>query len=116
MLYSWYLAIDIDYLSYFIMNTTQIEISNISNLGKGFSVTEKGKKIFVPKTVTGDVVEVNIVQENSKFTLAEIVKIITPGEHRQKAACEYFAECGGCSCTLTPISRWLAHARFGCCS
>ncbi|MBT4988952.1 MAG: 23S rRNA (uracil(1939)-C(5))-methyltransferase RlmD [Rickettsiales bacterium] len=79
------------------MNTTQIEISNISNLGKGFSVTEKGKKIFVPKTVTGDVVEVNIVQENSKFTLAEIVKIITPGEHRQKAACEYFAECGGCS-------------------
>ena len=79
------------------MNTTQLEISNISNLGKGFSLTENGKKIFVPKTVPGDVVEVKIVQKNSKFTLGEIVKIITPSEHRQKEDCEYFAECGGCA-------------------
>ena len=75
----------------------KLEISDISNLGHGVAFDEKGSKIFVPKSVTGDVVEAQITYKNSKFTSAQITNLITASKLRKKAQCQYFDECGGCS-------------------
>jgi 23S rRNA (uracil1939-C5)-methyltransferase len=74
----------------------EIKISDISNLGHGIGFVE-GKKIFIPKTVTGDIVKAEISLEKSKFTIAKLKEIIKPSPKRQDPECEYFAKCGGCS-------------------
>ena len=75
----------------------KLEISKISNLGHGVAVDTNGKKIFIPKTVTGDIVEAKLVKENSKLKLGEVVEVIKESKYRQKAECEYFNDCGGCT-------------------
>ncbi|MDR2526862.1 MAG: methyltransferase [Rickettsiales bacterium] len=59
-----------------------MEIIGINNLGIGYGVVND-KKVFVEKTAVGDIVENNVVVKESK--------------NRQKVACPYYAECGGCN-------------------
>ncbi len=75
----------------------QLKIENISNIGHGIGFDEDKNKIFVQGAITGDVVEAQISKKTSKFTLAQIDKIIEESKFRQKATCEYFDKCGGCS-------------------
>ena len=56
----------------------------------------KGKVIFVPFTVTGDEVEVEIVQERKDYALARVSRIVKPSLWRVEPRCPYFGRCGGC--------------------
>src|SRR5262245_53769180 len=75
----------------------KLEIKNLSNLGHGIAFDEKNRKIFVPKSVSGDVVEAEILKKNNKFIIAKIKNILTESSFRKTAPCEYFQRCGGCS-------------------
>ena len=52
--------------------------------------------IFVPFTVDGDVVEVEITGVKKKYLRGKIKKILVPSPQRVKPRCHYFSECGGC--------------------
>jgi len=52
--------------------------------------------IFVPFTVDGDVVEVEVTGVKKKYLRGKIKKILAPSPQRVEPRCLYFSECGGC--------------------
>jgi len=75
----------------------KLSITDISNQSLGIAKDAQNNKVFVKKAVIGDQIEVKIIKKNSKFTLAEITKIIAKSQFRKEAECKYFDDCGGCS-------------------
>lgn len=64
---------------------------------KGYGVGKlKGKVIFVPYTVTGDEVSINLIEEKKNFAMARIKEVLRPSPWRVCPPCPYFGGCGGC--------------------
>ena len=57
----------------------------------------EGKNVFIPYTIPGEKLEIEITEENKDYDNAEIVKILEASEHRVQAACRYYGKCGGCN-------------------
>ena len=55
-----------------------------------------GKVVFVPFTVPGDRVKVEIHQEKRDFIEARLLEIISPSTFRTQPFCPLFGRCGGC--------------------
>ena len=73
-----------------------VEIIDMDHLGRGIGKID-GKVIFVPKTVTGDIVRVKIVKDNKKYYIGKLDEIIKKSLLRCKEKCPYYTECGGCN-------------------
>ncbi len=73
----------------------KILIEDISYEGAGVGRVD-GKVVFVPKTLVGETVEVEIVKENSKFAQGKVVNIVKACAKRCEPKCPYFEKCGGC--------------------
>ncbi len=56
-----------------------------------------GKNVFVPYTIPGEKLEIEITEQNKDYDNAEIVKILEPSPHRVEPACRYYGKCGGCN-------------------
>ena len=54
------------------------------------------KVIFIPDSVPGDVVKVNIRQDKGSFLRGVIEQIETPSQERVELFCPYASRCGGC--------------------
>ncbi len=52
--------------------------------------------IFVPFTVDGDEVEVEITEVKKRYARGRLVRIIVPSCHRVTPLCRYYTRCGGC--------------------
>lgn len=57
----------------------------------------RGKTIFVPYVLPGELVEANVVEERKGFTRAELNQVLTAAPARITPACPHFGRCGGCS-------------------
>ena len=64
--------------------------------GYGLGRTKTGKPVFVRKSVPGDEIEVDAIEEKKNFIKAVIKKIIKPAKERITPPCPYFEKCGGC--------------------
>lgn len=58
---------------------------------------ELQKVAFVDFALPGEVVDVDIVQQKSKFYTAKLNSVINASEDRVVAPCQYFTRCGGCN-------------------
>lgn len=56
-----------------------------------------GKVVFVPETVPGDEVEVEIDEEKKGYARGHLVQVTNPSPHRRLPPCQYVRQCGGCS-------------------
>lgn len=56
-----------------------------------------GKTVFIPYTLPGEKLEIEITEEKRDYDLAKIVKILEPSKHRVQPACPYYQKCGGCN-------------------
>lgn len=56
-----------------------------------------GKNVFVPYTIPGEKIEIEITENNKDYDNAEIVKIVEASPHRVQPACRYYGKCGGCN-------------------
>lgn len=72
-----------------------LEIVKIDDFGRGIGFID-GKVTFVPKSVVGDIVNVEIVKAKKKYNVAKIQRIIKPSLKKKNACCPYFEKCGGC--------------------
>ncbi len=72
-----------------------IEVIKFDNLGRGIGYINN-KIIFIPKSVPGDILKVDITLEKKNYLEGKIVEIIKPSKLRQKVICPYFDNCGGC--------------------
>ena len=73
----------------------RVEVVRLDDLGRGVAYVD-GKITFVPKTIPGDIVRINITKEKKKFNEAECLELIASSPSRIAAPCPYFAKCGGC--------------------
>ena len=85
-----------------------VEIVKFDNLGRGIGYIED-KIIFIPKTVPGDIVKVEITKTKKSFFEGEILEIIKPSKKRIAFKCPYFATCGGCDLMHISISEALEY-------
>jgi 23S rRNA (uracil1939-C5)-methyltransferase len=56
-----------------------------------------GKAIMVPRSAPGDRVVARIIESKERYSIGEIVKLITPSPLRQTPPCPYAGDCGGCT-------------------
>jgi 23S rRNA (uracil1939-C5)-methyltransferase len=52
--------------------------------------------VFVPYTVDGDVVRVEIAEIRKRYARGRLKEILQPSVHRTKPLCEDYTRCGGC--------------------
>ena len=86
----------------------KVEVIKFDNSGRGIGYLND-KIIFIPKTVPGDIVDVEIVLEKKNYLEGRLVEVITPSKLRQKPTCPYFDECGGCDLMHISLSESLEY-------
>lgn len=84
----------------------KIEIVKFDSFGRGIGYLNN-KIIFVPKTVPGDIIDVEVTLEKKKYYEGKLINIIEPSKIRKKAICPYFKICGGCDLMNVSLSETL---------
>jgi 23S rRNA (uracil1939-C5)-methyltransferase len=76
-------------------NVVEIHITDISESGEG--VGRVGNQVvFVPDTVTGDVITARLVTVKRQYAHGKLLEIVTPSPHRVRPSCIVADKCGGC--------------------
>lgn len=78
------------------MPLIDLKIEDIAFGGKGVG-RDKGKAVFVPYTIEGELVSAEIVREKKQFAEAELVEVKQSSPERVAPECPYFGRCGGCA-------------------
>jgi 23S rRNA (uracil1939-C5)-methyltransferase len=78
-----------------MMRKVQVPIDSVAFKGYGVARIH-GKVVFVPYTVTGDRVWIEVMEEKKKYSMGRLVQIAEPSPWRVNPPCPYFGSCGGC--------------------
>lgn len=71
-------------------------ITDLNHLGQG--ITRIDNKItFVPKTISGDIINLEITKSHKNYNEAKLLKIVKPSPDRIEYKCPYYNRCGGCN-------------------
>lgn len=73
-----------------------VEIFDISYEGSGVGKLD-GQVVFVPKTLKGEKIEVEILKANKSFLMGKPKSIIARSNERIDPVCPYYDVCGGCA-------------------
>ena len=73
----------------------KIYIDRMDHLGNGIGKIND-KIVFVPKTLSNENIDINIIEEKKKYCIGKINEIITPSAKRINSMCPYFDKCTGC--------------------
>lgn len=93
------------------MRTETMIIHDLAYGGDGVGRGADGRAIFVPYTIPGEEVEVEIVQEKKRFCRGRLKELLTPSEFRVAPECPLFGRCGGCQYQHIAYSE---QVRFKC--
>ncbi|MCP3676564.1 MAG: 23S rRNA (uracil(1939)-C(5))-methyltransferase RlmD [Deltaproteobacteria bacterium] len=83
------------------------DITALSYGGRGIGRVG-GKVVFVPYTVPGDSVEVEVTGEKRGFLEGRVQRLITPSPDRAEPFCSLFGRCGGCQWQHIPYRDQVA--------
>ncbi|KAK7536267.1 S-adenosyl-L-methionine-dependent methyltransferase [Phyllosticta citribraziliensis] len=93
----------------------EVTVSEISSTGDGLATLPDSKQVYVvPFTTPGDVVKAKVIKHFVEgYTMADFVKVVTPGHLRDDSLinCGYFSSCSGCQFQMLPYEHQLAHKR-----
>ena len=78
------------------MIVMNVKIEKMDDFGRGIAYIDD-KVVFVPKTIVDDIVDIKIMIEKKKYSIAKVNEIINPSKLRIPFKCPYFEICGGCS-------------------
>ncbi len=74
----------------------QISVHDVAFGGKGVGRSE-GMVVFVPYTIPGETVSVEITRKKKNYAEARLVSVDAPSPDRVEPQCPYFGRCGGCA-------------------
>lgn len=74
----------------------RLRIEDLAYGGAGVGRHE-GMVYFVPETIPGEFVEVEVVRKRSTFREARLIGVLEASPDREKPRCGYFGRCGGCA-------------------
>ena len=83
-----------------------LEITTLAAEGKAMGHYD-GMVVFVPMTVPGDVVDVQIKAKKRRFMEGTVVNFVKRSELRCEPVCEHFGICGGCKWQNLPYEEQL---------
>ena len=83
-----------------------LEITTLAAEGKAMGKVEN-QVVFVPMTVPGDVVDVQIRKHHRRFMEGVVVRYVKKSELRVDHFCEHFGICGGCKWQNLPYEEQL---------
>ncbi|MCF0244022.1 MAG: 23S rRNA (uracil(1939)-C(5))-methyltransferase RlmD [Bacteroidaceae bacterium] len=63
--------------------------------------------LFVPWTVPGDIVDVQVRRKKNSFLEGEAVRFVKYSERRRQPKCQHFGICGGCKWQMIPYDEQL---------
>ena len=63
--------------------------------------------LFVPWTVPGDIVDVQVRRKKNSFLEGEAVRFVQYSERRRQPKCQHFGICGGCKWQMIPYDEQL---------
>jgi 23S rRNA (uracil1939-C5)-methyltransferase len=72
-----------------------IKISELSWGGEGLGRLE-GKVVFVPYTLPGEVVEVEVVHSKKTYCQGKLIRLLASSPDRIDPPCSFYQKCGGC--------------------
>ncbi len=78
------------------MSSLEVTIEKLVHGGDGLARLPDGKVIFVPETIPGERVQVEIRQKFKDYALARVKRVLLPSPTRKDPPCVYFPACGGC--------------------
>src|SRR5215472_6116809 len=78
------------------MRLVDLKIEDVAFGGKGVA-RDRGKAVFVPYTIGGEMVSAEIVREKKQFAEAQLIEVKQSSPDRVTPECPYFGRCVGCS-------------------
>lgn len=75
----------------------EIKITGMTDDGSGVGRCEQGIAVFVPYTIIGETVRVNIIKVMKSYAVGKLIEVVKPSRERVRPECEYFYKCGGCA-------------------
>lgn len=85
-----------------------LAITALAEGGRGIGHAPDGRVVFVPWTMPGDTVQVQVTQRKKNFMEARLLEIIIPSSDRLVPQCTHFTKCGGCKMQHIPYDLQLA--------
>ena len=83
-----------------------LEITTLAAEGKAMGHHE-GVVVFVPMTVPGDIVDVQITKQHRRFMEGRVVRFVRKSDKRCEPVCKHFGVCGGCKWQNLPYQTQL---------
>jgi len=75
----------------------ETEIIKINSFGDGSGIFNK-KKVFIPKTCIGEIVEFEIIEEHKDYINGKLIKVKKESSDRvNDVKCPFYEKCGGCN-------------------
>lgn len=88
----------------------EVKIIDLDHKGNGIGKIDN-KIIFIPKCITGDIVDIEIVKSHKKYAEGKINKIIVPSNDRIESLCPYYNICGGCNISNLNYQKQLEYKK-----
>lgn len=85
-----------------------VEITGIAAEGKALTRIDDCV-VFVPYTVPGDVVDLQITKKKHSFMEARVERYVRLSEKRCEPVCPHYGECGGCKWQILPYEEQLRY-------
>ena len=73
-----------------------IEIESLDHYGRGISKIN-GKVTFIKNALPGEIIDIKVLKNKSKFDEADVKKYFKYSPKRVKVECPYYDTCGGCN-------------------
>ena len=95
-------------------------VDGISHQGEGVARIN-GKAVFIPHALPGEELEIEIVEERSRYSRGRIAGIYESSPERTATRCPHYYDCGGCayqhveyspSTGFTSLSIWPIRSRL----
>ncbi len=87
--------------------TIDLELSAMAHGGSALG-RHQGRVIFVPYTIPGERVRVEIVQDKERYAHARLLEVLNPSPDRVEPPCPHFGTCGGCQWQHIAYQRQVA--------
>ncbi len=75
--------------------TVELTIDRFSHDGRGISLWQE-KTVFVEGAIVGEKVSAKITRQQTRFSEATTVNVLSPAKERVTPVCQHFVTCGGC--------------------
>ncbi len=77
-------------------NTYEVEVTAYGYGGESIGRLPDGRAVFVPFTIPGEKVRLELVEEKRGFARARLLEVLEPAAGRIAPRCTHFGLCGGC--------------------